>query len=36
MRLLRRVGFRARETVPVLVLGQRRSRMLLMHGDRES
>ncbi len=35
-RLLRRVGFRAREAVPVLVLGRRRSPMLLMHGDRES
>ena len=36
IRLLRRVGFRAREAVPVLVLGWRRSRVLLMHGDRES
>jgi len=35
-RLLRRVGFRARESVPVLVLGRRRSKLLLMHGDRES
>jgi Acetyltransferase (GNAT) domain len=36
MRLLRRLGFRAREAVPVLVLGRRRWQMLLMHGDRES
>ncbi|MGB9256638.1 MAG: GNAT family N-acetyltransferase [Candidatus Korobacteraceae bacterium] len=35
-RLLRRVGFRAREVVPVLVISQRRSQLLLMHGDRES
>jgi hypothetical protein len=35
-RLLRRVGFRAREAVPALVIGRRRSQVLLMHGDRES
>jgi hypothetical protein len=36
IRQLRRVGFRAREAVPVLVLGRHRSQVMLMHGDRES
>ncbi len=35
-RLLRRVGFREREAVPVVVLGRRDYQVLLLHGDRES
>ncbi len=37
---LRRMGFRAREAVPVMIFGSKSaecgSKMLLMHGDRES
>ncbi len=37
---LRTMGFRAREAVPVMVIGPKSaecgSKMLLMHGDRES
>jgi hypothetical protein len=35
-RLLRRLAFRPRESVPVIVIGRGRSQLLLMHGDRES